>query len=217
MEEWFTYGTEYLEFKNMSLRCAIAEYLSTLPEYSAFIPWLPISTDMLKEITSISVRRIPAYDYIYDLPEMQMPHKGMYLEYTINGKTLGILPEFLTPDSEQMFENAELDINQYFDKVFTGKIFEATGLRDFPEYYNYIAKAGLSDNDKLFISSKFAWMGLARIAIYQDENGDYFTVGRPDVWGFTARYYDQPEYDATDINYMPNLKEFKLDGISEKK
>ena len=213
-----SYGTEYLEFKNISLQAAIAEYFAGTPEYFGFIPWLPITTDMLSQITSINVRRIPEYDYLYDYPEAQMPSKGMYLEYTINGKTLDILPEFFMPDIEMSFVQDSFDINQYFDKIDTGTIFEAGGLKDFPGYYHYTVKSDLSDKDgKLYLSSIFAKTALIRLAIYQDENGGYFTVGRPDIWGFTPRYYDQPEYDTTDIAYMPNLKDFTLDGISEKK
>lgn len=209
-------GTEYLEFKNESLKCAIAEYLASTPEYFGIIPWQLITTEMLSKITSISVRRISEYDWVFDYPEAQMPYKGMYLEYTINGKTLGILPEYYMPDIEQFFEMNSLDINQYLDKLPTGIMYDLGELKDFPEYYSYTAKAGLSNDDKLQLLSKFAWGGLARLAVYQNDDGSYFTVGRPDVFGFTPRYYDRSEYDATDIAYMPNLIEFNVDGLPVK-
>ena len=193
-------GTVYLEFKNESLRAAIAEYFAVnddYPEYFDFIPWSPVTLEMLNKITSISVRRIPEYDFVYDNSKNhEIPLDGMYIEYTINGKTLDIVPKFIRIDVADF-------VSDYIDNEH-GLLY-------------YSPKAGLSKEDKLELYTKIAEFGFMRLAVYKDDGSGYFTVGRPDLLGFTARYYDKPEFDASDIAYMRNLTEFSVDGMPEKK
>ncbi|MCL2815853.1 MAG: hypothetical protein FWD23_14755, partial [Oscillospiraceae bacterium] len=106
-------GTKYIEFKNKSLYAALLEYFDLDRWFDRITP------DMLWQIDSIEVKVKPEYSYIYD-------NKGLreefgldckYIEYTINGKTLGILPEkFMEGGAlEGHMEQAALDIYEYFN------------------------------------------------------------------------------------------------------
>lgn len=194
-------GTEYIEFKNKSLYAALLEYFKLDRWFDYITP------AMLSQIYSIEVKVRPEYNYIYD-------NKGLredfgldckYIEYTINGKTLDILPERFIEGGvlEGHMEQASLDIYKYFD------------------YENgyYITKPDLTIEDKLLIYDVLAWGGAVRTPVERAEDGSYYyttffnTSQSMYVLGFLARYYDLPAYDSADIIYMPNLAEFKVEGM----
>ena len=194
-------GTQYLEFKNKSLYAALMEYFGLDRWYGDYI-----TSDMLKQITSLSARIRPEYSYLYDNIGLREEFglNCQYIEYTINGKTLDILPEKFKEGGvlEGHMEMAELDINDYFD------------------YDNgyYVTKPGLSVEDKLRIYKILAWGGAMRTPVEQNSDGSYYTTFDNASWsiytlGFLARYYDQPKpkpdtYNSeyfSDCIYMPNL------------
>ena len=194
-------GTEYLEFKNESLYAALIEYFGLDRWYGNYI-----TLDMLNQINSISVKVRPEYNYFYDnvglREEFGLDCK--YIEYTINGKTLDILPEKFMEGGvlEGHMEQESLDINQYFDY----------------ESGYYITKTDLSLEDKLLIFKIIAWGGAIRMPVERNDDGSYYTTlynASPSIYllGFPARYYDQTEYDSTDIAYMPYLQEFNVGGM----
>ena len=192
-------GTQYLVFKNESLYAALMEYFGMNRWHGD-----NITLDMLNQINSIDIKVKPEYNYLYDdiglREEFNLDCK--YIEYTINGKTLDILPEKFMEGGvlEGHKEMAELDINQYFDY----------------ESGYYITKTDLSLDEKLMIYKTLAWGGAVRTPVERNEVGDYYTTfynASPSIYllGFPARYYDKPAYDIADIIYMPNLHEINID------
>jgi hypothetical protein len=191
-------GTEYLEFKNQSLKAAILEYFG-------LDWWDYITLDMLNQIYSIDVNIKDEYNYIYDnvglRDEFNLDCK--YIEYTINGKTLDVLPE----------------------KFMEGGIIEPTFGDNISEYFDYepgyyITKTDLSDNVKKCLYYALADNAANRISVYIDGDGKYFTVTENPsmfVLGFTARYYDKDQFDATDLMYIMGAVEFNLNGITAQK
>jgi hypothetical protein len=194
-------GTEYVEFRNKSLYAALLEYFGLDRWHGDYI-----TPDMLKQIYTINVKVKPEYSYFYD-------NKGLreefgldckYIEYTINGKTLDILPEKFMEGGviEGHMENASLDIFDYFN------------------YENgyYITKPDLSLEDKLAIYAILAWGGAIRMPVEQNPDGSYYTTmfnASPSIYllGFLARYYDEAVYEYSDTVYMPNLQDFNVDGM----
>ncbi|MCL1792369.1 MAG: hypothetical protein FWG34_00715 [Oscillospiraceae bacterium] len=208
-------GAKYLEFKNRSLYGALMEYFG-------MDRWIGdrITLDMLARINSIKIEVKPEYSYIYD-------NKGLreefgldckYIEYTINGKTLDILPEKFMEGGvlEGHMEQAGLDINEYFDYE--------PGHYD-SDYYvagYFVTKPSLTLEEKLRVYETLAWGGAVRMPVEQNDDGSYrtnFYNASPSIYliGFPSRYYDQSEYDAEDTQYMPNLQEFGVSGMPTSK
>jgi|GEM_PF-6486647 len=197
-------GTEYLEFKNQSLYAALMEYFELDRWYGSYI-----TPDMLSQIYSIDIKIKPEYNYIYDNIGLREEFNldCQYIEYTINGKTLDILPEKFMEGGviEPIFDE---NISEYFDY----------------ESGYYITKPDLGEIAKRDIYYDLAYNAAMRIPVYLNDDGSYFTSysnGDWHIWsmyllGFPARYYDKDEYDATDIAYMPNLTEFNVDGLPVK-
>ena len=203
-------GTEYIEFKNKYLYAALMEYFGLDRWYNYITP------DMLKQITSININVKPEYNYLYDNIGLrdEFNLNCQYLEYTINGKTLDILPEKFIEGGvlEPALENESIDISEYFD-------YESGYQSESGNYISgyYIPKATLSTDDKLFIYGILAKSAAMRMAVYNNDDGSYFTVPMSSsifVLGLPTRYYDQHEYDVSDIAYMPNLQEFHVADMS---
>ena len=178
-----------------------------------------ITPDMLAQIYSIEVNVKPEYNYLYENTSLfkEFGIEGQYLEYTINGKTLDLLPEKFMEGGvlEGHMEQASLDILDYFDyepsyMTEEGIIGSGSG--------HYITKPDMSQRDKLLIYSILTWGADIRMPVEKNSDGSYYTDITQASWsiymlGVAARYYDQSVYDYSDSVYMPNLQTFDVSGM----
>lgn len=186
-------GTETITFLNKSLQAAIEEYfVMALGNNDA------ITAKHLEEIKTMKVRLIPENDIYYDgIFEL---HGGHYIEYTINGVTLGLLPAYYSTDTLGLGLPCDILLE---DGLYTPV--EEDGI----SYYK-LNNVDLTTQSEYFTKLAQATAGSSLLLdVINDEDGGFITeFGSDSAWstGICARYLDTPVFQTQDMKYFPNLE-----------